>query len=289
MTFDQSVLIWCLLVPLVITVAAALLAIWIVRRNHDSAVAGRLATAAIGLSWCGAVWLSVSARQDWQFYPEEFWRQGTIVLVGWAIWSAWCGQAADYGWLWVGAGLLAIASAAASLPTGENWQDTYPAHRGWMTAISAACLLNSWSLAVLIHRGAAAWAPLVALAALGGPTILAASTYASLAERGLAAIASTAAICLFALATRRPAMAAASLPALTLAAGLTAAGDFYSYLEHPQPLFAAILFLPSIVAMIDWPLRSKNGWLRSAVAAIVSATIVGISLWLILIRETESW
>jgi hypothetical protein len=106
---------------------------------------------------------------------------------------------------------------------------------------------------------------------------------------GIAAIAATSVIALIGVTGKGPRLALVAMPAIALAVSLTAAGRFYSYQEHPPAVYAAMLLLPTWVAVADWPIRYRSNWLRAAIAAFVSAAIVAACLWFILLRETNDW
>lgn len=289
MTFDQAVLLWCGLAPAAITFAAVLLGQFLCGRQEVLTSRRRLATGFVAVGWCTAVGIAISIKQGWSWTSAEAWQLGLGPVLGWACWTAFLDEKADRAGPWVVAGILAMWTAAVAMPWGENWEDTYPLHRVWMAAISISCLLNVRAIQWMSAQGADRWLPLIALAALGGPTILAASTYASLAEFGLAAIVATSVVAVIGVTARGPRLSLVAVPVIAVAANMAAAGRFYSYEEHPTAIYAAMLLLPTWVAAADWPIRYRSNWLRASLAALVAAAIVAACLWFILLRETDTW
>jgi hypothetical protein len=182
------------------------------------------------------------------------------------------------------AGLLAIVTAMIAMPGGEGWEDTLPLHRTWLSLIAASCLVNSYALERLSKSGGHRWSLLVALAGLGGPMALAASTYGSLAQWGMAMIVATAVIAALAVFSDLDSgLWTAAIPATVGAAGITAAGRFYTWEAHANWVYAAILFAPAVVALIDLMIRKRSVWLRVGVSAAVSAASVAASIWQVLL------
>ncbi len=172
------------------------------------------------------------------------------------------------------------------MPSGDAWSDVLPLHRAWMTAVTVSCLVNAWSIDRISRSGASRWALWVVLAGLAGPMLLAAATYGALAEWMLAALAATFVLAIAASLNVSSAVASA-YPALATSASVTASARFYSYEDHPGWVFALILFLPTLIAAIDRPLRSQSGWRRVIVAGCVAAALVAVIAWMVLLHQPE--
>lgn len=276
MTLDQTVLIWCLAVPAVISAVGCLASRW-------SPPIPR------GLIVSSAWWLAVTAAlvgcQGWQWWPEDAWRQAIWPLLAWVVLMGATAAAEDRNALrWVVAGVLSIATAMFAMPVGEGWEDTLPLHRIWMGLIAASCLANSFALEQLSKSGGHRWSLLVALAGLGGPMALAAATYGSLAQWTVAMIAATAVTAGFAVFSElKSALWTAAIPATVGAAGITAAARFYSYETYPAWVYAAMLFAPTLIAVIDLSIRRRSTWLRVLVSGVVSAAAVAACVWKVLL------
>ena len=150
--------------------------------------------------------------------------------------------------------------------------------------IAASCLVNSYALERLAKSGGHRWSLLVALAGLGGPMALAAATYGSLAQWTLAMIVATAVIAVWAVFSDWDSgLWTAAIPATVGAAGITAAGRFYTWEAHPDWVYAVILFAPAFVALIDLMIRRRSNWLRVGVSGLVSAASVAACIWQVLL------
>lgn len=275
------------LLPLVISSIATLLAIAIYNRPGASS---RYATPVIAMGWwlATAAWL-IAWRQSesgdssiaaWlrDVTAWDFWQWGALTSLAAAIVLA-CsasGPRRTTAFRWIVAALLAMAIAAISLPSGDSWQDALPAHRGWAPLLATAILLGWFAAEALAFRKSDRWFPLVILAALAGPLIATATTYATLAQYAVAATCATLPLVAFAAFGKLPAPVAigAAYPAIALAASLVAAGKFYSYEGHPWWSYALMMAIPPAVAAADWPLRNRTPWVRFIAAAIVATALV---------------
>ncbi len=277
MTFDQTVLIWCVAVPAVIAAGGC-----VASKFSKPAARGWIAA----LCWWLAVTAAIVGLQGWQWWPEDAWRQAIWPLLAWALLAGAMAVAEDRSAIrWVVVGLLSIATAMIAMPGGEGWEDTFRFHRIWIGLVAASCLVNTYALQQLSRAGGHRWSLLVALAALGGPMALAASTYGSLAQWTVAMIAATGVVAAFAVFSRSDSdLWTAAIPSAVGAAGITAAGRFHSYETHPSWVYAVILFLPAAVALIDLTIRRQSNWRRVLVSGLVSATAVAACVWQLLLR-----
>lgn len=278
MTFEQTLFVWCILLPAVIVTAAWLLARRIDPRGEGLRWRGLLVT----IGWWIAVLSAMVARHGWQWWPEDAWRQSIWPLVGWAVLLA--GSFSDdseRGWRWIVAGVLACATAFVAMPSGDEWSDTFPLHRVWMFVVATSCLVNSFALERMARHGAMRWCLWVALAGLPGSLALASATYGSLAEWTLAIVVATlVAACLGIASNVRVWLCA--FPVFAAASSITAAGRFYSYEDHPAWVYALILYGPALLATIDMPMRHRPTWQRVTTIAVLSLAMVGSSVWAVL-------
>lgn len=261
----------------------------------------RWAAAVLSLGWAIAVCAALFAQRitagdesSW-WWPADFWQRGylgllasALILGGSACGLADCGGSGGHassttdasstahasGGRWVLAGLLAMATALISLPAGEGWEDTQPLHRPWMFLLSAACLLAFWSLDRLGRRGTQRWLPLVVLAMLGGPLLVATTTYGALVQWTIAALAATVVCALFAASGRLRGGIGIAYPATAFMTVLLAAGRFYSYEDLPWWSYAGMLGLAPLVALADWAVASRSPATRIGVAAGVAAAVL---------------
>lgn len=282
-------------VPAAIAALTGLLAIWLRSRsaNQDATDSTKRAVAlgplVLSLGWAAAVTAGLLGQRISQgqegshWWPDdfEFWQRGY-----WAIWGVAIVMGATAGLRlrdlpirWAFAGLLAIATAAVSLPGGESWQDVLPLHQFWMAYLACTGLLGLWALDRLATTRADRWFPLVVLATLAGPMMVAAATYMGLVQWTIAAIASTLPIVLFALLGWLDSRTAVGIayPAVAFATVMTAAGRFSSYGDHPWWSYLGMSLVPVAVTLVDFPLRNRHGAIRAAVAAVTALLAIGAS------------
>lgn len=293
MTFDQEVILWCVVAPALIALSALLAAYFIAGKrdsaNDHGALRLQSVSWVIAIGWSVAVMAAILGRGEWQWWPNDAWRRAIGPVLGWSIWSAFAVRYRGADATWMLAGLLATGTAMFAMPTGENWEDVYGLHRTWFALVATSCLINSWSIRQMAHAGAERWVLLVSLAGLGGPLALAASTYASLTECAIAAAVATIVFAVAGLSGKFSQAWVASFPIAAMAVSLGTAARFYSYEEFPAWSYGCMLFLPSVVALIDRVARRQRSPIRIAVAATVSAAMVAACVWVFLFQEAEQW
>lgn len=247
-----------------------------------------LAPAILGLGWCLAVfaglvgWRLASGAQSSLLWPEDFWQRGYLCQFAAALLMAttsWPPVRLAAG-RWVAAGLLAMATASLSLPSGSGWEDTLPAHQGWGLLLGGAGLLNLFACDRLAARGSDRWFPLVVLAMLAGPLFVAATTYGALTQWTLAAIAATLPCILFAAVGRLPpgGVVGIAYPAVAFATSMVAAGRFFSYENHPWWTYLVMMLVAPAVALVDRGLPQRKAGTRVVVAACVSAGLIAVAV-----------
>jgi hypothetical protein len=281
--FDSTIILWCIAAPAAIAVTAVIAS----RRTPP-----RLTHLVVAAGWWLATVAALAATQGWQWWSDEAWCRAVWPILAWAVLIA--GSATDAGcqageqnrspsWRWILAGVLACLTALVAMPTGEEWSDTFEIQPVWMCAVATSCLLNGFSLECLARRGAQRWCLFVALAGLGGPLALAVSTYASLAQWTLSLIAATFAVACLGIFPRFAYAWVIVFPISAGAAGIVAAARFYSYEEHSVWVYAAMLYGPTLVALIDRTIVGRPTWLRVVTAGSVSIALVGFCLWSVLL------
>ena len=280
MTFDQEIAVWCVAIPLLLTGASCLAAQLIRSRWPES----RWANVMLLGGWWIAVAVALAARQGWQWWPEEAWRQAVWPLFAWAVLvSGAASQQLQRPWLWVVAGALASATALVAMPSGNEWSDTYHLHRVWMGAVATSCLLNSFAISCMAHRGAERWVLLVALTAPAGSLLLAGSAYGSLAEWTLAIVVATLSVAVWGMFAASLHGWVVAFPVLAAAASVTAAARFYTYEEIPHWVYGAALYGPTLIAIVDCLIGGRPTWLRVTVSGVVSLALLGSCVWAVLL------
>lgn len=244
-----------------------------------------LAPAVLGLGWAVAVAAALIGQRQLagdessHWWPEDFWQRGYwwLLLAAVTLSATACAAWAESSSRWVAAGVLAMGTAAGSLPTGEGWEDTFELHAGWMLLLGSACLLAFWSLDRLARRRSERWFPLVVLAMLAGPMLVAATTYGALVQWTIAAIAATLVCVIAALAGRLPGGIGIAYPAAAFFTVLMAAGRFFSYEDYPWWSYLGMLLLPPAVSGADRLIAHRGTGLRVTVAASLAAALIAAS------------
>ncbi len=292
---EQAILLGCVVAPAIISLAFVLLAIGLSRKQAARSVTAAAVSLSIG--WCAAVASSLLLRQELDWAALDAWQMVlvpiTLSAVGWTLTMGLAELGREVRWIVLCIGCL--VSAMIAMPSGEAWLDTLPLHRGWMVAVAGSSLLNVWMLNRMIDRGAARWVLLVSLAGLAGPTLLAAGAYAGLAEWLLGALVTTLVFTIalnFSVALRPQWII---VPASLFAACATASGRFYTYDDHAPWLYAVILLIPSLIAVLDECVWRWSTTRRLAIAGVVSAVLLSGIAWYmfgeIILKDAvqESW
>jgi hypothetical protein len=287
---ELQILLWCVLAPAIISLAFVFFSI----KAFD-----RIAPVVVTVGWCVAVAVSLYGRQSKNFMPDHLWPQdawqqvllpiaiGSVALALVAKLSTRVADACCDEVRWLVAGLAATLVATIAMPSGDGWTDMLPLHRLWIGAIISSSLMNLWLLDRMSTRGADRWVLWVALAGLGSPAILAASAFAGLAEWVAAAIVSTLVMAIAASWRGMSSIWCALYPAVLFAAAAIASGRFYTYEEHPTWVYSVMLFVPSLIAVVNVPLESRSTAIRVGVALTTALLLLGCVAWTILGGSTE--
>ncbi|MCP4888517.1 hypothetical protein N9D23_12525 [Rubripirellula sp.] len=299
MTFDQTVGLWCVAVPIAVMLFGTLVGRLITRR-----LPAKVGQAVLGVSWFAATAIPLFGRQGFEWWPEDAWRQTVWLVLAWALIlpatamqratkpDQPLGELPKFGerpasapWRWVVAGTLSCLTGMLVMPSGDAWSDTLPLHRCWMLSVTLSCLWNSYAIDAMARRNAARWCLLTALAGLAVPFALAAATYGSLAEWTLSMLVATF-VAVIAGSTRwLPAAWVTAFPIIAGGSIITASARFYSYQDQPLWVYGVALFTPSILATIDCSVASRSTKLRIVVSAIAATTMIGACIWKVLLDD----
>ena len=320
MPLSIEVILWCVVVPAIVACIAALLGRrWISRSNDVDETADRCCSGAggatIGLGWWIGLAVAMASRQwmnadvDWllRLRGGEGWQTSLWPMLLFAMVPSWVGNQAMATARFVGAAVIASLLAYVVMPGGEGWEDMMQLHRSWSALIVASVMLNTFALDGLIRSGAKVWTLLVMIAGVGPGFLLVSLNYGAPAEWTLAGLASIGGVLLASgWATTREgrdsespetkghttvAVAAAiTLPVSGLIATAVTTARFYTWENYPSWLYAVALFLPSIVAFVDYPLRRSGGRIRIPVAGAISSILLAACIWKLILQEPpESW
>jgi hypothetical protein len=227
-------------------------------------------------AWCSAIGLALCGRQGWQWWPEETWKQiwwpitvGSLVL---AVLHR-TGKV-DGGLRVVLVAIAAVSTAYIAMPGGDGWTDVIPIHRDWMWLIAVSCVANTWSLRRMVDDGAGRWVGWVAIAGLGGALAYSAGSFGGISEWIAAGI--TAAIVATVLSSLKSIDSGSAIlyPTMLFVASSTASARFYAWDEQIPWVLGLILLGPTIVGIVDWPIRQKSAWIRIVASAVVASAVL---------------
>lgn len=290
-TMTTQIILWCVLLPIV-AILIAMIVNYFCQSTDQTRAASILVSTTTVISWSVGAALAQGGRQSWELWPEDFWRRAlwptAATSVALAILYPFDKRWSDIRWPIAAAGIAAIIYLLT--PTGEGWEDVVELHLSWTLAASLSCFLNLWSMHQMANRDAKRWISWVAVACIAAPLIYAAGVYGGLAENIFACLVATFAIAIFATFARFEAASAVIYPAALMIGTSTASARYYSY-EQPNPaIMGIILFLPSIVALVDRFIPKRFGLSRIIVAALVAIFFLGLlAYYLNPEAETEEW
>jgi hypothetical protein len=164
------------------------------------------------------------------------------------------------------------------LPQGTGYEDRLRDAVRWTAIGTVAAVWNGSALDGIARHPGGRWSTCVLLAQLGCIAGLILQSYASLGEWVLAAIGVTLGLTVVGLWIPSEEtthfgwpMAPAVLGLTILGAASLAVSTFYVSTPAPQWMIAIVLFLPSIVGLVDAFLRSWNPWWRALIAALIAS------------------
>lgn len=276
----QEIGLWCVVLPVTAILVGFVIAL--IARRITPEVSHPFSTGAfINIAWCAAVIIAIGGRQGWAWWPEDIWQRAiwpiTITSVLLAMLHHASGGFAQFRWpvACIGAAITAYCIQ----PKGDAWEDVLPIVGDWMLLVTTSSFLNVWSLYQIAHKNAERWVGLVAVASISAPLIYAAGVYAGLAEIIAAAVVATLVVSVIAMFADFSLASVVIYPVSLFVAAFTASARFYSY-DQPNPyILAIVLFLPTIVYVVDILLASRSQPVRILAAAIVAIVSIGILAW----------
>ncbi|MFY8200463.1 MAG: hypothetical protein ACOVLE_07330 [Pirellula staleyi] len=191
----------------------------------------------------------------------------------------------------IGIGLLYVC-----LNEGSVWQDQSDKLLPWVTLGLAAILWNTLSLNSIARSGGSRWNPLITLAQLGCVGYLAFQAYASLGEWVLTGIGVALGASLIAGIQGSSStlhfgwqLSTVVVPLGIMAVCCLAVSRFVEQPVTPDWLIGCILFLPSVVGVVDLASRKIcSSWVRAIVAALVCTSALAILVYYVP-PVTSSW
>jgi hypothetical protein len=245
---------------------------------------------------------------------SDLWHRGKIAEpIAWSEWKA------NYQWEWmvwlIPAGMLALAitrccfsipmhygsiasSTVASLAIGvlfvclnegSVWQDQSAKVVPWFAAGLVAILWNTFAVNSIARSGGARWNTLIIMAYFGCIAAIVFQSYGSLGEWCLVGVGISAGASIVAFIKGSTAtvhygwqLSTVMVPMGVMATSCLVVSRFFESPEIPNWLLGCVLFLPSLVGVIDLLLgRIANPWIRALLAATVCGTLLGLVIYYI--------
>jgi hypothetical protein len=288
---NQETIVWSVVVPVAITLIAAIVG-FLIPKGRSQKFQTSFVSICVCIAWLLAIGVALGARQAWAFWPADAWQRAFWPIAATSLILAILhdrDEANSMRWLvaCVGCGLTAYVT----VPTGEDWQDIFPIHRDWMLLVTISSFSNIWSLLHLQKRDATTWAGWVSTAGIAGSLLFAGGVFAGLAEWIAAALVTTIVATIFTAWPRMAGGASLIYPASLFMASTTATARFYSWDTQSTWVLALILFVPSIVTLIDLPIRNRSGKYRIPIAAATAIILLAVVAWQIygVAAEPEQW
>lgn len=308
MGFEMQIAIQRLLVPGVI----ALIGAWLLVRHQEPEATSRgvsSRTGLIGAMFVGAAfivsdfmqrgillsprkWLEWEAREPWMLMV---WLVPAVILAL-ALVRFFLGSSERFQrWsvpclltFWIGASYLLF-------PMGEGYQDKLPTLGRLAVSSAVAAVWNAYAMDWIANGSGGRWYPLVLLAQFGCIVAMVLSSYASLSEWvlvGVGVSSGVSAVQLF--RPTRSHEVPFSWPLAPVVVGLSWMGvaclvvsTFYVSEALRSQWFWPVLFLPSMVGIVDLYARRLNPWLRATVAAGICCAMLIPLIYFLVTAEPE--
>ncbi len=303
---EFSALLWSIVVPICVASVAWPICRWSISPHvinettgEQSSVASnstktkqRLGRVAIQLLFSCAIASAFIGRHGWSHWTADAWSFSIlpVIVVGLllAIAEPTSEKTSSLRYLLLTWGCCWLAFS--TIPTGEGWLDVVSEHRTWTALIVASAFTNALMLDEMSRRGTHRWVIWVGIAGLAAPLAVAAGCYASLAEWITATVVTSIVLALIAGIFNSKLPCVILSPCALIVATSTASGRFYDYQSHPWWSYLLALFVPSIIAAIDWLLRKRTTQLRVIIAGTLSTACLALLLWEFHLRfRGEQW
>jgi hypothetical protein len=276
--------VWCILMPAILSVVAALVAGTGV--NQAAPILRRALATTI---WWLGLFLTLAAMSSLEWWSEEFpWKRSVWPLLVCGLIASYSGRNSTMG-IAVTATIASI-SAWIILPTDESWKDMHPQYPFWSMAMVISCLWNTFSVQSVAVRNGYRWYLWIVVACLANVFVMAATSYSALANWALAFWISSLTLAVY--FCIRPSNWSLSLaaPFMLFASFMTVTTALFSE-ERPVWIYAMVMFLPTIVVTIDYlAFDSKKTGRRVLTAAVISTALSGFVIWQLLYAgSAESW
>ena len=178
---------------------------------------------------------------------------------------------------------IAIGVLFVCLSEGTVWDDQKTKWLPWMATSFLAVIWNIASLNSIAKSGGSRWVSFTILGQLGCIAAITFQSYASLGEWALVGMGVATGASLVGLFSRSASklhygwqLSTVVLPLGIMAVACLAVGSFFESKQLPFWLVGSVLFLPSVVCVVDIVVgRLTNAWFRVFLAACVCCVVLG--------------
>lgn len=311
MSLEMQVAVYRLIVPAVFALIGSLILVTIETKdywNEDEPVRGAFWRNVFGTLLCGlgivvsdfldreilntpTAWRQWAAKEPWNFLVWLI----PGVMIAYAIARSIVSVPIKFATVvWPLLASAAVACLWICTPQGTGWEDKQGEVLSWMALGVIAIVWNFYSLDAIALRGGLRWSGWVLVAHMAAASMFVLQSYASFGMWTLVGVAVAAAAALVGSLRLFSAQQSCSWQLSPITFGLSIqaltsmiVGAFYHSELPNRWLFGGLLFLPTVVSLVDLPFRKFNSWARAAIAAIVSCIILGTLAYQILSQKPE--
>ncbi len=301
LNFETQVALQRIAVPLVLATVGGLL---LARRREGSAASASAASPAVWSTLLGAMlvaagpcvselWkrellLQPARWRDWSASEPWMWMvwivPASVMMV--AIWRSLIASSWTFAnWIFPWGISVAALGLYVCLPQGQGWLDKSSDVTRWIVAATIAFAWNQWGIDTIASSPGGRWAPWVLVAQFGAIAALALQSYASLGEWALVGVGFSAGLAIAALLSGDSQSmplswptAVGVIPGLWMAVDCLAVSQFYIPTPPATWLLGLILFLPTLVGLIDLLIKKRSAWVRAIVAAVACGIVVALAI-----------
>lgn len=178
---------------------------------------------------------------------------------------------------------LALGILYVCLSEGEVWKDQSAKLLAWMAVGGVAAVWNIASLNSIARSDGSRWVSLIILGQLGCVTAIALQLYPRLGEWSMAGLGAAAGASLVGALFCSKAklhygwpLSTVVMPLAIMAIACLSVSHFFEAKPLPKWLIASVLFLPTLVCVVDIVVgRLMNTWLRVFLAGCICCLVLG--------------
>ncbi|MFN7733527.1 MAG: hypothetical protein ACK5OB_16640 [Pirellula sp.] len=301
LNFETQVALQRIAVPLVLATVGGLL---LSRRSAGSGASASAASPAAWSTLLGAMLVAAGPcvselwKRDLLLQPARWHEWSATEPWMWMVWivpasvimvAIWrCAMSSSWTfatWMFPWGVSVAALGLYVCLPQGQGWLDKSSDVVRWLVAATIAFAWNQWGIDTIASSPGGRWAPWVLVAQFGAIAGLALQSYASLGEWALVGVGFSAGLAIAALLsgdTQSMPMgwpaAVGVIPGLWMAVASLAVSQFYITTPPANWLLGLVLFLPTLVALIDLLIKKRSAWVRAIVAAVACGIVIAIAI-----------